>query len=388
MRGGVLCLAALCACGRVGFGPVVGDDTPGGSGPFSIIVPEFTTPSSTFTPVPGTGIDLPPAPGRSWLLAFSSALGSTSTAEIAAEIRYVIDGTEQGIGGTQVGSVGKDGPWQHFDVIPGSDVPIHVEVELRDAAGGTARVTQLHEIALLLPTAADALFQAQDAITSITGQSLAPVVTFTLTPATPGTYLVLGLANASDAPGHSDVYVDWKSPSGTHLEDIQHPRAPWQADLAMWTEMMTGPTPITFSSHAGNGTSQVRYIRVLAVRIDAFPAATVDVENRPLEAATATGLTASSVVPSAGATSYLYIASTMLGERCGTGVFAERTIDFLAGATVTRFDHVTDNCSYELTYGAFALLPAAPALLETRVSSGNGQVVTARESAIALLGLP
>src|SRR5215203_3839027 len=95
MRALVL-IGALAACGRIGFESSASprDET-------AIVIDGFSTDSFEFTPIPDATLTIPPSTSR-WLLMTTATLQSSSLdADLAAELRYTLDGIELGMGGTQ-----------------------------------------------------------------------------------------------------------------------------------------------------------------------------------------------------------------------------------------------------------------------------------------------
>jgi hypothetical protein len=405
VRAAVL-LAALAGCGRLGFGDVMtatdaavdsvapDPDAPAPPSITSLSIPSATAATTTFAPIPGAMLDLPPSPGTTWLLLVSATLDSTTGGEPAAEARYLVDGVERGLGGTQNIAPSQGGPWQHFAVIAGTTAPQRVAFELRDVSGGTATIRDLFAAGIPLPPGAAAGMQhgAVDPLTTVTSSAPMQVASFTFTPAGPGPYLVLGLANASDAPGESDIYVQWRDSDGVLGRDAQLPRRPWQSMMWAWVVPSPSATEYSLWAHRGSGDSSLQYIRWLAVPLDAFAgyahasapafASTAGVAPLPLATAPAPTITGA-------ASRWLYLASAVVGEGCEGVPLAARQIAFTAGAAaLPAIAHTTDNCATELTSGVFALLPSPPPSASIAIASGNGRTVQAWDATVVVLGLP
>ena len=154
-------LAAQLGC-RWGFGAALGDDEPAdarnGDVPidvppgtittFEVAPPAFSTSSTAFVDIPGGTFEIPPSPGTTWLLVTAATLAQPTLTAFGAEARYLVSGVEQGMGGTQ--GMGA-GPWQHFYVFPGMDVPQTVAYQLRDTGGQMASIDHLRIVAMPLP---------------------------------------------------------------------------------------------------------------------------------------------------------------------------------------------------------------------------------------------
>ncbi|MBA3453368.1 MAG: hypothetical protein H0T42_09785 [Deltaproteobacteria bacterium] len=66
---------------------------------------------------------------------------------------------------------------------------------------------------------------------------------------------------------------------------------------------------------------------------------------------------------------------------------ADRGVHFAVGQATIDLRHVTENCSYETTYGTARLLSSRPDTLAAGFSSGNAEVVVYHESSLLLIGL-
>src|SRR6188472_4296339 len=152
-----LALCLVAGCGRVGFDVVDdGGVTIPGSRVVSIAVPaEFTTASATFVDVPNGQLDFTPDDAsQTWVILVSAAFGSTAGAEVAAEVRYTIDGVERGFGGAQTFAPTNRESYIAFDVFRGEPTSHTIRVQLRDSAGGDTSLSNLRVVAFSLPTSA------------------------------------------------------------------------------------------------------------------------------------------------------------------------------------------------------------------------------------------
>ena len=77
------------------------------------------------------------------------------------EARYVLDGVEMGMGGTQTSTPGYPGPWQHFVVIAGTDAPQELRYQLRDSSNAGATMRGL-TVAALPFAASDIAYASND----------------------------------------------------------------------------------------------------------------------------------------------------------------------------------------------------------------------------------
>ncbi len=385
---GVLFLL-LIGCGRIGFEPALGDGGPPPTTPLDVRVARFTTTSPTFVEVPGASLTIPPSPGTRWLVLVSGSLQSSTFAQVAVEARYLIDGVERGIGGTQANAIDRPGPWQHFYAHDGTRDPAQVTVELRDAEAGTATLDDLHLIAVPLPAAADPLYASADPSKLVTSPTLAPLHALVLDPASAGDYVLLLLANSSDAPAESDVHTQWFDPGGQPWTDSLHmPRMPWQSNLFVRRATL-GPDPVTVTlqAHSGGDLGQVQYARVLALRTDGFPSFELAHDATLQTTAAPTVTTQNTLTPTSTASRFLFLGSARVEADCSNTVPADRGVHFGVGPTSITTHHVTENCAYETTYGTARLLSSRPATLDVGFSSGNAELVVYRESSLLLIGL-
>lgn len=357
----------------------------------AFVVDEFSTTSTEFVDIPGATLTIPVSPGTTWLLQTSATLDSTMPVLVTAEARYLVDGIERGIGGTQNSVPGRPGPWEHFYVLFGSTVEQRVVYQLREATGGTAKIEQLHAIAVRLPPGTEPHYQSSDDIQSVTATAFAPLVTLSFGPLS-GAYVLFLLVNASDLPAQNDCYVQWRGPSGeVLLPELQQPREPWQSMFAIRTiDLDTPDATFTLDAYvSAGGAGRVRYVRAFAMRADAFESFAFDRSSTLIDTISPEVSIGPLVTPApdAAAPAYLYIASTIGAEDCGT-TDAERRYHFLVDGEDATIMHVTENCAYVATYGATRLLDHRPDELAIGVSSGNGLHVWMSEATILLLGLP
>jgi hypothetical protein len=97
----------------------------------------------------------PTSTSEVWVLLFSAGLGSASTAETAAEVQYTVNGVPRGMGGTMNSTANGRAPWQHFYAVTNTTAQQTVEVQLRDATGAGATISNLQVIAFKMPANAD-----------------------------------------------------------------------------------------------------------------------------------------------------------------------------------------------------------------------------------------
>jgi hypothetical protein len=378
--------ALLVACGRVDFAELPPADA--SVAPTRFHIDSFTTTGDTFVPIPGATLQLPAKPGTSWLLLTNALLESTMFTGFTVEARYLVDDVERGIGGSQNSVVQRPGMWQHFYVMDGA-TPHTVRYELRDASGGTATIEQLDVVAIALPSDA-VTYRAADDIIQVSSVTPAVVVDLAMGDLS-GDYVGMLLVNASDAPGLSNVYVQWRDGTGALLSHRTHqPREPWQSFRVLQRMTLEQPDMhVQLFADVGDS-GQLRYARALAVRADAFAdvqfaadttmAVTVDSAVQP-GAALALAPTPSP------APEYVVATSLQLQETCTPGTDADRHIEVAIDGAVQAMTHTTENCTYTATYGTLDTLDHRPANVTIGWSTLNGIEVEYDGSQILALGL-
>ena len=386
------CLIAA-GCGRLGF-----DASDAASDASSVIVdtveltpPSFSTSSVDFVDIPGATATIAPSPGAMWLILTSATLASTNIAAQCVEARYLVDATERGMGGTQGTGAG---PWQHFYLLPGSDAPQTLTYQLRDASAGTATIDQLHVIIVKLPDGAEPHYASADPIREVTSMEASPATEVLSLGAMAGDYVVLTLANSSDAPGESDMYVKWLGPGGEILQAVsQNPREPWQSQLMVRVLSVSSPDALfTLQSYTDEGggidVGSQRYVRVLALRTTGFASLDQTWTTTPITTTSPNVSIGPQLAPAGSAARYLYMASSWSDEDCTETTASLRRLHFIVDGVDRMTEHATDNCAFQLTYGVFGLLSTRPDTMANGVSSANGFPTVMGESQIVLVGLP
>lgn len=376
----------LAGCGRFGFGEGP-DAAEADTRPQAATLASFVTAGATFAPAPVT-LTIPPSPGTRWLVLVSAGLESSFFTEVTVEARYLVDGVEAGVGGTQNSAPGRAGPWQHFAVVDGSDGAQEITFELRDVQGGTSTMSGLEVNALPLP--AGARYRAGDTPLAITAETVgAPAVDFPLG-ALDGDYAFLLLANMSDAPRESDVYIAWTGPAGEPwVTEIQQPREPLQSVLLIERATFTGDATIRLGAWATPATATIAYPRVLALPLAELAGFAYQQSPNTMSTTLATPTFVNEIQPTIPeAVHYQYIATARVEENCTGMPDAERGVHFVMGDDERIYQHATDNCAYETTYGMNRLFTSLPSRFAVGVSSGNGYDVVHRTSTQLLLALP
>lgn len=172
--------------------------------------------------------------------------------------------------------------------------------------------------------------------------------------------------------------------------ESQNPREPWQSELMVHVLTVSNPNAtVTLQSYTGIGSdAEQRYVRALAMRVDAFASWDFQATTTPIATTSAAVSVGPQVQPSGAGNKYVYMASTWSEEDCGNTMPALRELHFIVDGTDRITDHATANCAFQLTYGAFGLFASRPGLLQNGVSSANGQNTIMADSQIVLLGLP
>ncbi len=393
----------LAGCGRFGFADNPDATTDGitdtaldAVGPPSVQTvtpPTFSTSSVAFVDIPGATINIPAAPGIRFLILTSAQLGATLAAEPAVEARYLIDGIERGMGGTEVSAPSRPGPWQHAEVLDGDDAPHTLSYQLRDAFAGTSTITNL--TAIVIPLPAEAVSYARlDPPQEVTSPTEIPLVPLALGPLS-GDYTFFLVVNSSEGIVGSDSYVQWRGPSDeVWLSDMQNPRDAWQSYFVIQraTVDLSDAVVTLYSHYGGSGPTQVRNVRAIAVRNDAFVSAAFDrhdVFDGAYALATPLFGAQLALVPDpVPASSYVVVSSVRLDEDCTSAApDAERAIHVEVDQQMTVLVHTTDSCAYQPTYGMVQLLPAQPAQVKVGYSTLNGSPVDYRGSQVLVLGL-
>lgn len=387
-------LVVLASCGRVGF-DARGDA--GGADADALVLPapitgsvgSFSTTGTPYVDVPGSSITLPEAPGARWLLLTSAQLESTAPPGRSVEARYLVDGVEHGVGGTEVSVAGRPGAWQHADVIDGA-MSHEIVYQVHDEQAATATIERLYWAAIPIADA-DIRFSFDDPARLTTTTTPIPFTDLSLGTLT-GDYVLFMIVNASDGPGESDVYVSWQGPADEILmEKMQNSREPWQSYFAMHRATYAGDdVHLTLYAYGGSDFGTVSYVRAIAVRASAF--ASVDFASDFTQALTSqlpevVGTTLAPAPPTEPVASYLFLAAIGLEEDCSVVTDAERATHLVIGDTTETIAHATDNCAYASTYGGLRPVAALPAKVEVGYSSLNGSPVNYLGSQVLLLGL-
>ena len=394
-------LLLIAGCGRFAFddrnddaGNLIVDTTPGGVTSVAITPDPFTTSSTSFVPVPNSTMTVPASPGQRWLLLVSGTLQSTSLDFRSPQVHYLVDGVERGFGGTESIEAGRPGPWQHLYMIDGTTQPQTITFELADALAATTTLDHFHAVLTPLPAAADPLYASVDAPPLVTSTAYAPAAQLTLTPASPGEYLVLLLVNESEAPSTSDITTKWFDPMGIAWSpDYKNPRGSRQSHLIVRRVVLSGPSTITLQAFSVGAQSTVEYVRAIGLRISgltSFDEAT----NKTAQLTTVTTpMIANTLVPQsvAAASKYLTFGTVRVDDDCSNTAAAARGVQFtLTGVESSAFEHVAGNCAAEMTYGYVGLSNTRPTGVSVSFHSGNGmnQIVSHRESTLFVVGVP
>ncbi|MEM9189635.1 MAG: hypothetical protein AAGF12_10700 [Myxococcota bacterium] len=346
------------------------------------LVTSFTSDQSAFVPVPGGSLTVTTGTER-WLVLIGASLDSTSATPRATELRYLVDGTVRGNGGTPSASPGGGGPFLHFVTLPpGGSHTIRVEVRAGTMfADAEANVRNLQIVAVPIPTAGE-LVETETLRTGelrLTPSAFEAVESLTVNPSRPGRYLVLAVASASEIPGLTGATLRvsnggevWPAASAGELEHLSSTTDDFQTLYLARAPMVTGPTTFSLELRSAMPSSTLGTTRIVAFRTDAF-ASYESVEELAIGAPPA----ALTVTPEA-PREYVVLQSLTLAAS-GT-----RQLTFEAAGQAVSFDHRLTDATARVSYGAFfAPLRAGAFTVRNSVASA-GEV---KESVIHVLGL-
>jgi hypothetical protein len=376
-------LLLLTACGRIGFDASASGSSGVDASTGTMLVESFATTSFDFEQIPGATVTIPASQGK-WLMLCSATLQSDSLAETGAEIKYTVDGIDQGIGGTRTSALGRPGPFQHFVVIDGKPAPQRIVFHLRDASGTEARVEQLRAYAIRIPWPS-AQYVAADEINTVGWTSYLPHIEFTV--GTPGEWLMFGLANTRDAPTNNTMFSQWVGAGVPAAREYQMPSATWQSQLTIWRQVITNDNVMALHTYvSGTGGSEIRYVRIFGVKVSDLA---LDYSSAPAIVTTTTEMMVQQLVPTISAGQYLQVSTIRADRTCdGNPVPPIREFSFGGeGVSASIISHVVDDCAYESSYGTVELLSERPARLTTTIRSGNGRPVRGSDAVIVLIGL-
>jgi cysteine-rich repeat protein len=219
-----------------------------------------TTTSAAFVQIPGARLVFTPSfASEAWLLFASGRLRSDDPSEISAEVRLTIDGVEADLAGHQTQGVTDNwAGFVFFDRIGGDTSPHAIALEHRSAIG-TTEVDDLRIVAMLVPPGADLHYVEIDDIEEMAA-TRTDLGSLTLSPATPGDYVVLAKLSHSEAPG-GDTVRSWLEDSGgdPHPNDpngsrYSNPRSPWAPIFTAFRAAISEPRTFTLrGTSSANG---------------------------------------------------------------------------------------------------------------------------------------
>jgi hypothetical protein len=366
-------------------------------------VASFTTASATYVDVTGGTVSFTPVSATDiWILLFSARIMSSSTTPLGSvEARYLVNGVEHGMGGTEnTPTPNQPGPWTSFYRVTGTTATQTVQVQLRDIAG-TGTIEKLQIIAFKLPEGADFHYSETESDTVVpTGFSV--YESLTINPSSPGEYLVMGLMTGSEGPGTQALYIRFKDPVGNywppeHEPGVQvwdyyiTPSQMFQSFFVARTQTLSGSATYQLEvDGSSDPNSTIRYTRFMAFRTDAF-------ENFESVEDVATSSTTSTtpVVKSQLETSLPpvtrdYIVLQHLSAAVPSGFTGLRQIGFEADNAVTMsYDHSQQSQFYTAGYAFFdAETTDRVVTYENTIASSTGNEIRAKESVIHVLRLP
>jgi hypothetical protein len=366
-------------------------------------VASFSTSSTTFTPVTGGSLTFTPGTtSEIWIILVSARLMSTQTASftLSAEARYRVNAVEHGIGGILNSAANKGASWQHFYRVTGTTAAQTVQVDLRDDSGATATIADLQIIAFPLPSGADFRYTENEAIRAIPSP-WTTYETLGFTPSSPGTYLVMALANATEDPGTGGIGIRFEHPAATYWPDMSggnrlqymsNTRIPWQSFFLARAVSLTA-TPQSFNLQATGDLapgSQIAYTRIMAFRTDVFDLFESQADTGITSTTSTTPVVRSTLTTAAPPTArdYVVIQSQVIS---GTAAVDENRAGFEADDVVqTSYDHVFNGSFHYGSFGFFdAVTRSASTKYENTWSTSNAaSAVEIKESVIHVLRLP
>jgi Peptidase family C25 len=368
---------------------------------YKTTVSTFSTTSTTFTPVTGSLLQFTPTSASEvWVLLFSAGLGSASTAETAAEVQYTVNGVAHGMGGTMNSAANGRAPWQHFYRVTGTTSQQTVEVQLRDATGAGATITNLQVIAFMMPANADFRYTETEGIRPV-ATGWATYETLSFTPPTQGDYLVAGLANAHGASGTTIVGVRmqdtagffWPWDTNTPGTWMQTARSAWQS-FFLTREVVNQSGLRTFRVQANGSAAgaEIRYSRIMAFRTDAF--ASHETNGTGGEQALTNTLTSLQFVQAAkppSARDYVVIQSQVV--RASADASRTRNVACYRNGALSSCDLslALNDANYWASFGGFDALTTSRLEQYDNMASkatGGGFSAFANEITIHVLGLP
>jgi hypothetical protein len=367
-------------------------------------VASFNTASSTYVNVPGGTVSFTPASlSDIWVLLFSARIGSSSTTALGSvEARYLVNGVEHGMGGTEnTPTPNQPGPWTSFYRVTNTTSLQTVQVQLRDIAG-TGTIEQLKIIAFKLPEGADFHYSETETDTAVpTGW--ATYQSLTVNPSSPGTYLLMGLATASEAPGTQALYLRFRDPGGNfwpadHEPGAQvwdyyiNPSQMYQSFFVARAETLSAASIYELQAYYGGSPSNgtVRYRRFMAFRTDAFESFESTEDVSVTSATSTTPVVKSQLETSLPPVARDYIMIQHLSAAVPSGFTGLRQIGFEADNTVEMsYAHSQQSQFFTTGYSHFdARTTDRVVAYENTFSSSTGNETRAKESVIHVLQLP
>jgi len=243
---------------------------------------------SAFMPV--ASLTVTPDGGEPWVFFLSGVLRSSSVSVTNAELRYLVNGVERGLGG-----MSSDGPdfvttVQSFDLLPVDAGAVTVVAELREAGGFMATVDELRLVAFELPRGTELFFAEGPKSTPVAadGGSFLPQLTLPVSLTRAAPVAVLATAATSDAPNQCSIAVRVRESNGTTWPEARpgtsletahfvNPRDNWLGFFAART-MNLAPGDHAYDLEALGGPRmacaplpvELRYPRMLAFALDGF----------------------------------------------------------------------------------------------------------------------
>ncbi len=366
----------------------------------------FSTSSTTFTDVPGATLAFTPSSASDvWILLLSGRLRSTWTTsdEIAAETRYLVNGTERGLISIRNHGANAGGAFAHFDRVTGTTALQVVTVQLRDAKA-TATLDNVQIIAFRLPPGADFQFAETSGLQSVPALVWTSMQSLTFTPASAGNYLVMAVSSGRESPDVSTLAVRFQDPAGAFwpVDDLPLPidprrgqfengRTGWPPFLLARVQNLTAAAK-TYSIEAQGDAlgAEIRDTRIMAFRTDVFDNAQ-SIETIAMTTTTSTTPVVKSTLNTAtppAAQDHIIIQSLLVDADSSST--DERRAGFERNdSVVASYGLVSTNNEFESSYAFFdAVTTASSMKLENTFSTSNAAyIVEGKESVIHVLRL-
>lgn len=373
---------------------------------------EQATTSTTFVDVPGSEVTFTPgAVGDIWLIFVSGVMRSSSTADVAAEAKLLINGVDSDYFGTINNNATNPcaSGIATFAWVTGTVAAQIVKMQYR-AATGTTFLATLRVIACKLPAGADFQSATSDAIVSTTGSNVAILTMGPFTPPSDADYFVFYKVAHSESPGTGTSQA-WVDDVASFEPTTLHPDAPvgthHSNSLTSWNQLFgffrsfldatVQNIILRFtSSGSGGAASQHQYRRMMAFKASVWDATAYAIDTAETTTTSATFVSKTSLAVAAPATMrdrVILQAVRISGSSTGTSV--QKAAEFRRSGEPWLRTNMRINRSSTATAGYHNSAAMVDARSEnTAVTYENGFLapntgtVNCAESTIAVLQYP